>query len=175
MIRNTLQPCLLDGLCGSQTQIVIEPESHPGLQVFGGAVFALRREPGNFEIDFVGAEQGGAATTAKADHYASLGQFSHCGLGDGGAGAKQEGCCVGDRDVPVERLLPFVGDIFDAAAVDQDSAVLEVVEICALRVENGLEIGWGKAIHLLCLPFSCARDDHPCCTEARHLNRCDVP
>ena len=35
---------------------VVEPKTNPGLQILGRTIFALRRKPRDFEIDFVGGE-----------------------------------------------------------------------------------------------------------------------
>lgn len=130
-----------------QSRRVIEPEAHPALQVFGRPVFALRREPGHFHVHFIGGEQRRAATAAEADHHAGLGQLPHCRLGDGGAGAEQQCGGVGDGDVPVARALAFVGDVLDAAAVHQYPAVLQVVQVGALGMQDGLEVAGAEIIH----------------------------
>lgn len=103
--RDAHEPGLLYGFGGAQPQRVVEPEAHPGLQVLGRAVFALGREPRDFEVDLVGAEQRRAAATAEAHQHSSLGQFAHRRLSDRGAGAEQQRGGVGDWDVPVQRLL----------------------------------------------------------------------
>ena len=50
----------------------------------------MRSEPGDFHIDFIGAEQRRSTAAAKADQHARLGQFPHGRLRDGGAGAQQD-------------------------------------------------------------------------------------
>ncbi len=137
------QPRQLERPGGLQTLLVVEPEVHPMLQVFGGPVFALGRQPGDIHIDLVGGKQRRPPATAETDQHPGLGQFPHRCLGDGSAGAQQQRGGIGDRDIPVERLAPLVGDILDATAIDQHPAVLQVIEIGPLRVEYRFQIGGG--------------------------------
>ncbi len=62
-------------------------------------------------------------------------------LGDGCAW-RPAGCRgVGNGNVPVQAALARVGDIFHAATFDQDPAMLQVVEVGPLGVQDGFQVG----------------------------------
>ena len=152
LLPQALQAGELDFARGLQAQRVVKPEAHPVLQVLGGAVFALRLQPGDVDVHFGGGKQRRAATAAKPHQHARLGQLAHGGLGDGGARAQQHGGGVGDGDVPVQRLLALFGHVLDAPAVDEHAAVLQVVQVGPLGMQDGFEIAGANVLHGGTLP-----------------------
>ncbi len=110
----------------------VEPEGHPALYVFCGAVFALRAEP----FDFTGGDEWCAAATAKADEYACGGEHSDGCLGDGGTSTQQDAGGVGDGDVPVLFFDFFFSEIKNAAVFLHDTAFFQVVDIRPLGMQD---------------------------------------
>lgn len=107
----------------------------------------MRREPRDFEVELVGGEEWCPTAATEANQHARLCKFPHCSLGDRGPGAKQDGRRVGDRDVPVKGAIAFVGDVLNPATVYQYSTMFQVVQVRALRVQDGLEVGRGEVGH----------------------------
>ena len=147
VLQQAAQARRLQGFGCGQAQGIVKPEARPVLQVFGGPVFALRCKPGHFLLAFVGAEQRRAAPAAKTHHDARLGQFAHGCLRHRGAGAQQHGGGVGNGNVPVQGTLALVGHIFDPAPADQHAAVLQVIDVGALGMQDGLKVRRAYFLH----------------------------
>lgn len=50
-------------------------------------------------------------------------------------------------DVPEQGRLARFGHVLHASAIDQQAAMLQVVEIGPFGVEDGLEVGWREIVH----------------------------
>ena len=83
----------------------------------------------------------------RTHQHAGLGQLGHRRLGHRGAGAEQYGGGIGNGDIPVQRLLAGIDHILDPAAVDQHPAVLQVIDIGALGMQDGLEVAGADIVH----------------------------
>ena len=116
----------------------------PLLQILGGAVFALRAEKLTRRFRFATGKQRRASAAAKAHHHPGLGQIAHRRLGNGSAAAKQNAGGVGNGDIPVQRFFALVSDIFHPPAVHQHAAVLQIIQIRPLGMQNGFELGGGN-------------------------------
>ena len=149
MISDSLQARLLKASRRIQPPLLIKPESDPGLQILGGPVFTLRRQPGDFKIHLVGTEQRRATPATKANQHAGLGQFPHGRLGNRRACSQQDGRRVRDRNVPIVGFTPRLGDVLHSATIDQHPAPFQVIKVCPLRVQNALERRWREFVHQL--------------------------
>ncbi len=138
--RDAFQPCTLKRFGSLKAQRILEQESYPGLQVFGGPILALRREPGYFDVHFVGTKQWLSAPAAKSDQHTGPGKLPHCRLRNRRTGTEKNSCGIGDGYVPVQRLAALLREGLDSSTIDQNPTVLQVIDIGSFRVENGFQI-----------------------------------
>ena len=143
----TPQPGALQGVCRGQAQRRIKPEARPLLQVLAGPVFTVRWHPGHFQQLVGASKQRRAPSAATAQHHAGLGQLTHSGLGDGGAGAQQHRGDVGGGDVAVQRLHAFIGDALHPPTIDQHAAVLQAIQVGAFGLQDGLQVACRHVVH----------------------------
>ncbi len=55
------------------------------------------------------------------------------------------------------RLFALVGQVLHATTIDQDSAMLQVIDVCPLGVQDGLEVTSGNGIQFAPLSLLFAR------------------
>ena len=77
-----------------------------------------------------GAVQRRPVAAAKAYRHAGPGQLPYSSLRDGCPCAQQDDGSVGDRNIPVARLLSGACQIFYAPSIDDDTAMFKIINIC---------------------------------------------
>ena len=119
-----------------QTLFIVKPEFDPSLHVFGGAVFALRRE----KSDVQRAKERRAAGAAEADHDVGGGKAAGGGVGDGGAFAEEQegGVALGDVEEVVQGAV--LRGVDDAFIHLHDAHMLQVKHVGALGEHDGTRV-----------------------------------
>ena len=118
-LANKFDASLLKGFGNIQSLAFVEAEFQPALNVFGGPVFALRRQL----FDFATAKQRRASAAAD--------QHAHRGLSDRGAGAEQDDGGIGDGYVPIQVFVFGFGKIEHPSVLLHPPAFLQVINVGA--------------------------------------------